>query len=949
MSEQLHQNKNIQNDDSAFDPDLYQDFDAEAGVQADLAAFNEQMDQIKAEHDVRAVGKHARAYDEAADVAAGYASMQQRAERVQRQVAAGQELQPIGKHRGKEDFVATAHWRGEKEEEPIGIGLQMAREKAAEAAKAKEAAKESSSESQEPEQTTPEPEQTSEADAQSDESATPAKKKIMDRLRRGTPEEREEARRQKENLRNAQREQARRTRVSTTIADREIAAFHARNAEQDNPESPEAPRTSEEVDAENARVARTAEVSPETPLVPAAQAQPTGEDAPGHVPEGERIAHPAPRRGGRRAAAAAAAQAAAVADQATGRAPLLGEAGVTAEAEAPDVQPTADTAGQIFLTGPDETGSYPHVPQATNARRGVPDLLIGGQPPEANAGDANRSGIDVFLRDTSEEAPAEPATEELPRMNPEQLAAEGRRRQAEPERQYGQPLSPDTIIALNSLDPIDFGTPVNRPEAAPAPATAEPTPSAPENPDHVYIPAYDSSSLVAGADPYSHMYSPDTRYTSPSAPENPDTTPVTPEVTATPEDPRDLLDAAASQLGERYAFEYQQDRNGRQRLVIVDKNALDSAGQATVANINLDRAHTNEQYLNHQLEALRKLAEKELPRRERAKLAIGRMLGRSEISSNERTNIRTQARQERRQQRREERAERKAARRSSEQKQPTPLDITNEEAVYLTERGVLSEPNEQGEQEVLSPQTFSDYMIARMAANESETSRFADRAAINSADHDGYMRRRAKMGQRRLAVGGAIGLAAIGALTGAAKMAVNDMQAAEAAPSVSASPNPGATQESPAPSPSKSGSPSAEASESANPGPSASASEKESQKPSATPSQQQPSGSTPVNPNRPNAPEPGQGGSGSTGSQERTESNPHEDLTFSADGKKVTAKLKTGGTIFEAGHDADLTDTQIMNAVQAAGITPSQAASLQPGQIVDFTQSGNGSYVVKLR
>ena len=43
MSEQLHQNKNIQNDDSAFDPDLYQDFDAEAGVQADLAAFNEQM------------------------------------------------------------------------------------------------------------------------------------------------------------------------------------------------------------------------------------------------------------------------------------------------------------------------------------------------------------------------------------------------------------------------------------------------------------------------------------------------------------------------------------------------------------------------------------------------------------------------------------------------------------------------------------------------------------------------------------------------------------------------------------------------------------------------------------------------------------------------------------------------------------------------------------------
>ena len=284
MSEQLHQNKNIQNDDSAFDPDLYQDFDAEAGVQADLAAFNEQMDQIKAKHDTAIAAREAR-------------------EKIASIPAEGilNKEQLLALPLAEDPMSMTMQGRSGKKEEPIGIGLQMAREKAAEAAKAKEATEEPSSESQEPEQTTSEPEQTSEADAQSGESATPAKKKLMDRLRRGTPEEREEARRQKENLRNAQREQARRTRVSTTIADREIAAFHARNAEQDNPESPEAPRTSEEVDAENARVARTAEVSPETPLVPAAQAQPTGEDAPGNVPEGERVARPAPRRNGRRA------------------------------------------------------------------------------------------------------------------------------------------------------------------------------------------------------------------------------------------------------------------------------------------------------------------------------------------------------------------------------------------------------------------------------------------------------------------------------------------------------------------------------------------------------------------------------------------------------------------------------------------------------------------------
>lgn len=162
-------------------------------------------------------------------------------------------------------------------------------------------------------------------------------------------------------------------------------------------------------------------------------------------------------------------------------------------------------------------------------------------------------------------------------------------------------------------------------------------------------------------------------------------------------------------------------------------------------------------------------------------------------------------------------------------------------------------------------------------------------------------------------------------------------------------------------SPARSSSPSAEASQPAfgpqtpktseTPTPSASATQKVTPKPSATPTTGPTAiPKTPDFSNKPHVEEP-QGPTGNTEKQQ-TKDLDHETISFiTKDGKVVsaTAKLKSGGSIFEAGHDAGLTDTQVANAVNEAGISSQRAEQLPVGQQIDFTQQADGSYTVNLR
>jgi len=102
--------------------------------------------------------------------------------------------------------------------------------------------------------------------------------------------------------------------------------------------------------------------------------------------------------------------------------------------------------------------------------------------------------------------------------------------------------------------------------------------------------------------------------------------------------------------------------------------------------------------------------------------------------------------------------------------------------------------------------------------------------------------------------------------------------------------------------------------------------------------------------NKPHVEEPQ--GPASSAEQQHTAENDHDSISFTTkDGKVVraTAKLKAGGSIFEAGHDAGLTDTQVANAVNKAGISSQRAEQLPVGQQIDFNQQADGSYVVHLR
>ncbi|HJP96771.1 MAG TPA: hypothetical protein VJ843_05390 [Candidatus Saccharimonadales bacterium] len=89
-----------------------------------------------------------------------------------------------------------------------------------------------------------------------------------------------------------------------------------------------------------------------------------------------------------------------------------------------------------------------------------------------------------------------------------------------------------------------------------------------------------------------------------------------------------------------------------------------------------------------------------------------------------------------------------------------------------------------------------------------------------------------------------------------------------------------------------------------------------------------------------------------TGEQQQTKETDHDSISFTTkDGKVVraTATLKAGGSIFEAGHDAGLTATEVANAVNKAGITNQQAEQLPVGQQMNFDRQADGSYVVHLQ
>ncbi len=110
MSEYYPQNKNNQpfNEDLPEVPE-YADI-ADDGQQVDVDAI---FDAHKAELQTTGNGRHRAAYSEEAEHEAGKASLASRMDRVQQQMAEGVEPQGLAKHRGQEDFAATAHFRGD--------------------------------------------------------------------------------------------------------------------------------------------------------------------------------------------------------------------------------------------------------------------------------------------------------------------------------------------------------------------------------------------------------------------------------------------------------------------------------------------------------------------------------------------------------------------------------------------------------------------------------------------------------------------------------------------------------------------------------------------------------------------------------------------------------------------------------------------------------------------
>lgn len=206
-------------------------------------------------------------------------------------------------------------------------------------------------------------------------------------------------------------------------------------------------------------------------------------------------------------------------------------------------------------------------------------------------------------------------------------------------------------------------------------------------------------------------------------------------------------------------------------------------------------------------------------------------------------------------------------------------------------------------------------------------------------DREGFV---ARNGNKLTVAAAGLGLAAVAAGLG---MNSASQEAPSATPRASATETPQYGPQAPktAETPTPSASPSASQKETP----------KETPKPTVKPTT--PSYGPTAIPNAPdfsNKPRPEEPRGPSSSEQHQTKDFDHETINFTTkDGKVVraSATLKAGGSIFEAGHDAGLTDTQVANAVNEAGITSQRAEQLPVGQQINFDQQADGSYVVHLR
>lgn len=207
----------------------------------------------------------------------------------------------------------------------------------------------------------------------------------------------------------------------------------------------------------------------------------------------------------------------------------------------------------------------------------------------------------------------------------------------------------------------------------------------------------------------------------------------------------------------------------------------------------------------------------------------------------------------------------------------------------------------------------------------------------------------ARHGDKITVAAAGVGLVAVAAGLGIQHEASNNeapvAAASSASPHASESAKPFGPQapkssESPSPSASSSASESVAPTHKATPKPSATT-KAPTVGPSAIPT-------TPDFSNKPHVEDP----QGPSTERQQTKETDHDSISFTTkDGKVVraTAKLKAGGSIFEAGHDAGLTDTEVANAVNKAGISSQRAEQLPVGQQINFDQQADGSYVVHLR
>lgn len=838
MSEQLPQNKNEQNDNSAFDPDLYQDFDAEAGLQADLAAFNSRLDEIKTEHDNR----HDDAFNPAASAARKLQSIPREIIRTPDELRA----MPVAEDPHK--ITMQAHTPEEPAPKPRSARQERkaAREKASQLnlivadMQRDRAAKAQQEEATSEEAPTTQPEQTS-------TSSTPQQKQgITARAKAAIAARRENKERSRQTRAAFQETTGANPNLDDLVANPLPSTLRARAAE--------------EAKAREAKEA--AKPKAETPA-----ATTSSEDQPGNVPaeSKERRRHAAPK--GKQAKVAA---------------PVAAAAANTATAPAP-AEPDSDSFfGSMTqnMTAEPLTVDRPQTAAEVDA-----DLTQDFGDTTSNQSFAAHADQAMNLAPADTNLPPETTEEPFSPLSPEELRERANRRMSEPPRTPGQPFSPDTMFDLQSAGPIQMGIPYVNPNA-PAPGY--------KGDDYDFDPQGNNTAAAPDTsansdDAFAHLFR------NPSgAPEAPTTYTTPLDVVATPGENtvtgRELVTDAMNRLGKNFETGYAYNNTA---YFVHNRRT----GENMVIHISdLD----DPDYLKNQLEGIKDMNERGMTRSEKVAYKIGNLASRVANSD--------------RMQKIESRWDKRRA--GIQVGEGVMVDMTPDIEAMRGDR------------------TRSDARRAEHIARKEER---AEVRRQRLEDEPSFYKR-----HRKALVGTLSGLILADVIAGgiAANNAFNHDDHHNTAPRVSASPTPGASH-SASPSARPSASPSASSSsEAASPSATTSPS---AEAPSATPAPTSPT----VNPNRPNAPEGGQGGSGVT---TRNEQHAHENLTFiTRDGKQqVTATLKEGGTIFEAGHDAGLTDTQIMNAVQRAGITEAQAASLTPNQIVDFTPSGN-SYEVKLR